>query len=190
MSNSQFEQNKNELDVNQHETTSSSNESHSKTVSTSNISTPSGKNSSRSFSSYARLNKMHNFMKCNSVYSTVPFKYYHTSSPVFTLTSEDLAKLAKLKHSRKKVQENISRVVQAPTLNPKSKEKKVPSTRIGRIGSFGGMFLWFTALLFSSKFNFYMFSVTGLAAGLALGTLSDFAKKSVGFDQGRMNSKL
>ena len=76
------------------------------------------------------LHLKHNFYKNGK-------NYYHTSSTNYALTSEQLLKLAKLKKMRKS-QEKASNNMQ--TLNPESKEKKVPSSRIGRLSSFGGEF--------------------------------------------------
>ena len=63
-------------------------------------------------------------------------KHFHTSSSHFSLTSEELAKLAKLKQLRKS--KNTSGPInKTQTLNPESRERKVPSSRVGRLGSFG-----------------------------------------------------
>ena len=66
-------------------------------------------------------------------------KHFHNSSINLALTSEELAKLAKLKKLRKS-QDATKSPNKTQTLNPESKEKKVPSSRIGRLSSFGGKF--------------------------------------------------
>ena len=74
------------------------------------------------------------FSHCSSSY--VSKSFYHTSSVQWSLTADELAKLAQLKQTRI-AQRKPQSSPRVQTLNPKSREKKVPSSRIGRIGSFG-----------------------------------------------------
>ena len=56
------------------------------------------------------------------------------------MTSEELAKLAKLKQLRKS-KDKPKTESKPQTLNPQSRERKVPSSRVGRLSSFGGKIL-------------------------------------------------
>lgn len=79
----------------------------------------------------------------------------HTSSQCYAITAEQLAKLEEIAKRKKSLHDskNNQKLDMKQELSGRSKEKRVPSTRVGRVASFGG-----------------------LAAGLMLGTVSEMAK--------------
>jgi len=83
-------------------------------------------------------------------------KHFHSTCISNALSSEELAKLAKLKQMRKS-QDKSKIVYKTQTLNPQSRERKVPSSRIGRLSSFGGKLL-FVSLHSVSLNIFYLLS--------------------------------
>ncbi|XP_076817512.1 atypical kinase COQ8B, mitochondrial-like [Clavelina lepadiformis] len=115
----------------------------------------------RSYSTYR--NNVANFRRHDFVGQQ---RSYHTTNLLYAITAEELANLAKVKQLRQMKSGNVSETEKATNvsdmqkkLKRNSKERRVPSTRIGRLSSFGG-----------------------LAAGLAVGSLSDYAKKTIGYN--------
>lgn len=98
-----------------------------------------------------------NFTSCH--------KNFHITVRNYVITAEDLAKVAevaknkKFEQTSKQKTQNITRqdINTQQRLSSQSKESRVPSSRIGRVASFGG-----------------------LAAGLMVGTVSELAKKTLG----------
>jgi len=90
-------------------------------------------------------------------------RFFHLSTQSNGLTTEQLAKLAQLKKvrqvqaeaSKEELQKSVDNMQKQ--LNSRAKERRVPSTRVERLASFGG-----------------------LAASLAIGTVSDATKSALG----------
>lgn len=94
---------------------------------------------------------------------TTSARCVHTSCRMHSLTKDELAMLAKVKQVRRKKDVKSTNIPSVrkmqENLTNTARERKVPASRFGRVMSFGG-----------------------LAAGLALGTLSNSAKKAIGKD--------
>ena len=94
------------------------------------------------------INRNSTLIKCNSKWhclensSVNRVRCLHTSSSMNTITKEELAMLAKVKQIRQKKyikNSNIPNVQKMQeNLTNKARERKVPSSRLGRVISFGG----------------------------------------------------
>lgn len=82
--------------------------------------------------SFSLLHQPNHILKQNT-------RTYFTTAQCYAITADDLALLAKFQRSRKTTQDNDIKADSYKKLNEQSKERKVPSSRIGRIATFGGL---------------------------------------------------
>ncbi|XP_002126787.2 atypical kinase COQ8B, mitochondrial [Ciona intestinalis] len=133
---------------------------------------PSGKGPARQYHTSAHPFLRHNFV----LHKTNPRtwnkncllsphnRHLHTSNSLRAFTADELAAIAKV-HRVRNVEKKTKKLdSKMDNITSESKERRVPTSRLGRLASFGG-----------------------LAASMAFGSLSDAAKKSVGISEQESN---
>lgn len=91
-----------------------------------------------------------NFNSPSRNFSSLPqnshrHRKFHTSSTMYAITTDDIAKINELRRQRKvknTQQQNTATKTKkiCQTLSSEAKERKVPATRLGRLSSFGGFY--------------------------------------------------